>query len=66
MEHRRAVKQDELRSIEQKKLKKEVRYAQQKRVREEKELRQSEEGVELGQIEALLGGGPVGGCILDG
>ena len=31
-----------------------------------KELRQREEGVEAGQTEALLGGGPVGGCILDG
>ena len=67
MEHRRAMKQDELRSTrEQKKLKKEVRCAWQKRVfQEEKELRQREEGVEAGQIEALLGGGPVGGCILD-
>ena len=33
---------------------------------DKKELRQREEEVEAGQIEALLGGGPVRGCNLDG
>ena len=42
-----------------------MRCVQQKRVQEEKELRQRKEGVEAGQIEALLGREPVG-CILDG
>ena len=49
-EHRRAVKQDELRSTEQKKAKKEAKCEHQ-----EKELRQREEAVEAGETE-----GPVG------
>ena len=60
------MKQDELQSAEQKKVKKEARHARGRKVQQEKELRQREEGVEVGQIEALLGGGPVGGCNLDG
>ena len=75
------MKQDELRFEEPKQCKKEARHELQKREQEEKELRQREEGVEedmtddligdtgqgqgVGQIEALLGGGSVGGCILD-
>ena len=50
-EHRREVKQDELQSAEQKKVKKEAKCECRRKERQEKELRQREEAVEAGEIE---------------
>ena len=49
------MKQDELQSAEQKKVKKEAKHECRRKECQEKELRQREEAVEAGEIE-----GPVG------
>ena len=47
-------------------MKKEARRERHRKAQQEKELRERDKEVEAGEIEESLGGGPVGGCNLDG